>query len=320
LRAIARFLWSFTAATVSTMRSGAAKSWPVLISASVSLGKHEPPKPGPACRNFPPIRLSRPMPRADSLAQVGDLVDEGDLGGEERVRRVLGQLGGAPAGVEDRRLIEIERPIDLGHHLLGALVGQADDDAVGMLEVLDRGALAQELGIGDDRDVGVGPCLADDSLDLVAGADRHGRLGDHHGKTLQRGRDLARGRVHVGEVGVAVAAPRRRADRDEHRVGGGDRRLESGREIEPPAAHVVLDQAIEIGLVDRDLALAQRLDLLRVLVDAGHVMAEVGEARARDEADIAGADHGDAHALSLPRAPSRGAKRRSHLRRERMSK
>ena len=34
---------------------------------------------------------------ADLLAEVGDLVDEGDLGGQEGVGRVLGQLGGAPA-------------------------------------------------------------------------------------------------------------------------------------------------------------------------------------------------------------------------------
>ena len=67
--------------------------------------------------------------------------------------------------------------------------------------------------------------LADDPLDLVAGADRHGRFGDDDGKAVQRGGDLARGRVHVGEVRMAVAAPRRRADRDEHRIGFADRRL-----------------------------------------------------------------------------------------------
>jgi hypothetical protein len=43
LRAIARLRVSFTAATVSTIRCGASWSCPVLMSASVSLGKHEPP-------------------------------------------------------------------------------------------------------------------------------------------------------------------------------------------------------------------------------------------------------------------------------------
>ena len=43
LRAMARLRTSLTATTVSTMRSGAALSCAVLISASVSLGKQEPP-------------------------------------------------------------------------------------------------------------------------------------------------------------------------------------------------------------------------------------------------------------------------------------
>ena len=108
------------------------------------------------------MRLSRPMPRATSctsapsaLAEIGDLVDEGDLGGEKRVGGVFDQFGGAPAGVHDRRLVEVERPVDFGHHLARALVVGADDDAVGVLEVLDRRAFAQKFRIGDDDDVGL---------------------------------------------------------------------------------------------------------------------------------------------------------------------
>ena len=33
---------------------------------------------------------------ADFFRKIGDLVDEGDLGGEKRVRRVFDQLRGAP--------------------------------------------------------------------------------------------------------------------------------------------------------------------------------------------------------------------------------
>ena len=40
---------------------------------------------------------------ADRFAQIGDLVDEGDLGGEEGVGRVFDQLRRAPADIEDRR-------------------------------------------------------------------------------------------------------------------------------------------------------------------------------------------------------------------------
>ena len=65
-RAIARFRVSLTASAASRIRIGTWWSWAVLMSARTSLGKHEPPNPGPACRNFDPILLSSPMPWATS--------------------------------------------------------------------------------------------------------------------------------------------------------------------------------------------------------------------------------------------------------------
>ena len=92
---------------------------------------------------------------ADFFGEIGDLVDEGDLGGEKRVGGVFDQLGGAPVGEHDRRAVEIERPIELAHHLARARIVGADHDAVGMLEVADRGAFAQEFRIGHHGEVGV---------------------------------------------------------------------------------------------------------------------------------------------------------------------
>ena len=62
---------------------------------------------------------------------------------------------------------------------------------------------------------------------------------------------------------------------------------------------IVFDELVEARFEDRDFALLQTRDLALVLVDAGDDMAEVGEACAGDEADIAGADHGNAHCTSL---------------------
>ena len=45
---------------------------------------------------------------ADALAQVGHLVDEGDLGREEGVGRVLDQLGGLERGEQDRGLDQVQ--------------------------------------------------------------------------------------------------------------------------------------------------------------------------------------------------------------------
>ena len=63
---------------------------------------------------------------ADLFGKIGNLVDEGDLGGQKRVGGILDQLGGAPVGEQNRRAIEIERPIQLAHHLARARIGGAD--------------------------------------------------------------------------------------------------------------------------------------------------------------------------------------------------
>ena len=55
---------------------------------------------------------------ADVLAQIRDFVDEGDLGGEERIGGVFDELGGAPLREQDRRLVEIERAINFGDDFL----------------------------------------------------------------------------------------------------------------------------------------------------------------------------------------------------------
>ncbi|CAO4144681.1 hypothetical protein LPLAFNJD_LOCUS1752 [Methylorubrum aminovorans] len=231
----------------------------------------------------------------DLLAEIRDLVDEGDLGGEEGVGGVLGQLGRAPPGEQDRRLVEVERAVDLLHDGGGAGILGADDDAVGPLEVADGRALAQEFGVGGDADIEVGASLAQDALDLVAGADGDGRFGDDHGIAGERLGDLARCGVDVGEVGKAVAAARRGAHRDEHGLGLRHGGSEVCRESEASGADVLGDEGVEAGFVDGHAALVEGFDLVGILVDADDLVAEIGEAGARDEADIARANDRDAH-------------------------
>ncbi len=179
----------------------------------VSFGKHEPPKPGPGVQEFAADAVVQPHAArhfvdvgADLLAQIGDLVDEGDLGGEEGVGGVFDKLGGAPVDIEDRRRVEIKRPIELRDHGARAHVVGADDDAVGMLEILDRGALAQEFRIRHHLDVGVGARVAQDALDLVAGSDGHRRFSDDYRRGGEQRCDLAHRVIDKTQIGMAVAA------------------------------------------------------------------------------------------------------------------
>ena len=235
---------------------------PSCISASVSFGKQEPPKPGPACRNFGPMRLSRPMPRATSCTSAPAFSQRSAISlmkvilvARKALAAYLISSDGAPRGEQERRLVQIERPVDLGHDLARALVLGADDDAVGTLEVLDRRALAQEFGIGHDGEVGVGPRLADDALDLVAGSDRNGRFRDDHGKAVDAPRRSRapprrhrRGR-HVRRPAATACRPRRTRHR-RSRTGFG----KLGREGQPLLVHIAGDDLVEARLVDRHLA------------------------------------------------------------------
>ena len=214
---------------------------------------------------------------ADLFGQIRDLVDEGDLGGEKRIGRVFDQLRGAPLGKHQRRLIERQRPVDIAEHLAPALVRSADHDAIRKLEVADRGTLAQEFGIGGHHHVGRRIGFMNQSLDFVAGADRHRRFGDYNGEALKRRCDLARRGMNVAQIGVAVAASRRRADGNEHRIGRRDRCGKIGGKIQPPGLHIGSHQRIEAGLKNRDFAPAQACDLVAILVHAGDLVTEIRE-------------------------------------------
>ena len=122
-----------------------------------------------------------------------------------------------------------------------------------MLEIADRRALAQEFGIGNDDEIGFGPRLANNPLDLVARADGNRRFGHDQSEPRYRARDLARGGIDIGEVRMAVAAPRGRPDRDEHGVGVLDRRRDVLAEEQSLLADVGLDDVVEPRLKDRDL-------------------------------------------------------------------
>ncbi len=96
---------------------------------------------------------------------------------------------------------------------------------------------------------------------------------------------------------MAIAAAHRRAHGQEHEVGLADRRIEFGREADPPHAQVPLEELLEARFVDRHAAMAELVDPPRILIDAGDIPAELGEASGGDEADIARPNHANVHEM-----------------------
>ncbi len=139
---------------------------------------------------------------ADALAHGGDLVDERDLRGQERVGGVLDHLGGPHVGRDDRRA---QRRVEIAHRGFGGGVRNAEDDAIGMHEICDRRTFAQKLGIRQDLDVVAGGVvLADDRGDEVARLDRDRGLVDDELGGVERFGDLARRRADVAQIREAV--------------------------------------------------------------------------------------------------------------------
>ena len=134
------------------------------------------------------------------LAQVGHLVDEADLGGQQAVGDVLGHLGALGRHDQERPVGAEERGIQLVQPIGDLVAAHADHDAVGLVEVVDRRAFLEELGVAGDVERDLGD-LGHPPGQLGVGADRDRAL-DHD--------DLGRVQVRRRSGG---RPPRRRSGR-----------------------------------------------------------------------------------------------------------
>ena len=90
---------------------------------------------------------------------------------------------------------------------------------------------------------------------------------------------------------MAIAAPGRRTDGDENRNGIANRGGQIRGERQAPAANALFDGGVQFRLIDGYLAPVEAVDFIRIHIDADHFGAEFGEACARNQAHITGANH-----------------------------
>ena len=165
----------------------------------------------------------------------------------------------------------------------------ADHDAVRVQHVVDRGALAQELGVGHVADAG-DPGGLELGGDALAGADRHRALHDEQPLAAARAH-VAHHPVDARHVGVARRR-RRRVDGDEKDTTGVAELVVGGREREALAS--AGEKLVETWLVDGHAPCAQRLDLGLVDVETHDPVAEMGDAHGRHETHVPDSDDPDA--------------------------
>ena len=240
---------------------------------------------------------------AHRLAEVGDLVDEGNFNRQEGIGRVFDHLGGLEVGLDEGRLVEIEHAVDGAHRLARSVRFDAQHHSVRMHEVVDCRSLPEELGVRYDIEILSEPArsqlLTDPSPDKRTRADGHCALVHHRAIAVHGPPDGPGGFLDIAQVGGTIVG-RGRSHGDEDHFRSFDRPEGVAREGEPLGRHVPGDHVGEARLEDGDLAGFEGFDFLFVDVDAGDGVAEVGEAGARDEAYIAGSNDGDrCHCASL---------------------
>jgi hypothetical protein len=192
--------------------------------------------------------------RPHLLAEVGHLVDEGYLHGEEGVGRVFDHLGRFQAGLDIGGLAQVQGSVDLLHDRSRALALAADHHAVGVRKVLHRRALAEEFRIRNDIEVDPRPAALELLLypeaNLAAGANRDGALVDDHAVAVHGVRDLAGSRLHVRKVGAPVVRWGR-AHRDKNHLVTAHGAGEVGGKDEPSrfdvARHHIVQARLEYG-------------------------------------------------------------------------
>ena len=88
----------------------------------------------------------------DAVAQVGHLVNEADLGGQHAVGDVLGHFGTFEAHDQKRILCPQIRFIKFAKNLRDFGPCDADDDAIGLREIVDGRPFLEEFGVRGDVD------------------------------------------------------------------------------------------------------------------------------------------------------------------------
>lgn len=148
--------------------------------------------------------------RSRFFADLGDGVDVGNFQGQEGVGGVLDELRRVDVRFQNGRVDGLVDALDDVH---GTFRVGADDDAVGMQQVVHRASLPQEFRVGNDVELHVRSCIALDGLaDFFTGFDGYG--GFVHNDLVAHFRlehlgDFPGHFFNVGEVHGAVRIGRR---------------------------------------------------------------------------------------------------------------
>src|SRR6266516_2115537 len=258
----------------------------------MSLGKQDPPKPGPACRNFPAMRRSSPIPRDTSCTSAPHFSQRSAISLMKVILVARKALDAYLMSSAERRPVK-----RIGVSLMNSgryssrITRRARSSSVPI--TMRSGRLKSSIAAPSRKNSG--SQLANDGVHLVVGPDRNGRFDDDNGIALDFGGNSARGVIHVREIGKTVAPSRRSSHSQKDRVGCTNRGCGFGGKRQAADFHVACNQRIQARLEDRQASASQLPDFRRIAVDAGYHVSEIREAGPGDEPHVTGTNHCYSH-------------------------
>ncbi len=234
------------------------------------------------------------------FTQIGNLIDEGDLGCQEGVGGIFDHFRCFTRGENNRRFNQIQRTIKIGHDFARPLVTCTDDNAVRAHEIANRRAFTQEFRIGNHGKIGIRALFTDNTFHFTSGPDRHRRFGNDHGKAVHCLGDFFGRGINIAQIGMAITTTGRSPDGDEHRISILHTFFKIGGKSQAPCFYVIFDQNIQTGLVDWHDTVFKTGDFFHILVDTNHVCTELGETGTGNKSNISGPDHCYAHGCLFP--------------------
>ena len=200
--------------------------------------------------------------------------------GHHQRRRDLGAIGSRNNTAARVILAAGKRRIQFAHHGCRAWAVSPHHDAVRIKKIGHRRAFPQEFRVRDHIEVAAGlRGHGDHSPNPLAGVDRHGAFFYDNDVAMQRLRDLARHRLHEGEIGSAVFRGRS-ADGDEY-DGRFLQRIVQGAAKTQSLPAMPMQQFGQVILENGDFAGDQGSQLLLIVVDANHLVADFRQASGR---------------------------------------
>ena len=238
---------------------------------------------------------------AYAFANGGDLVDEGDLGGQHAVGGILGHLGAADAHDDHFVTGTGKGRVQFAHDGSGLVRRRTDDHAVRLHEVGDGVAFLQELGVGDHFEIEIlaagSQFFDDDGAHTVGSTHRHRGLVHHDEIVFHGTADLTSHLLHIMQVAGTVFSGRG-THADEGAVGAHQAFRQAGGELQAAIGMAAAHHGLQSGLENMHGAGIQAGHNILVDIDAGHGVAHFSEAGGAHQTHIAGADDTQFHMFS----------------------